>query len=218
MQVPSRQSLKSYLPLIPWLILAGALGIAWIGVHLLLLTPAQVHLSAMESEHAAIKQKTRQRLEAKATAKDMAYLFSLLPTQRDFAQLPDTISEEASRNGVRLPALSYSPFEKSEEGLASKAVFRGPATGRYEDLRRFIYGLESSGRLVFIDDLDVSRSGKGEKEFQNQSPEVITVNLQMSTYVKKGGAPPSSASPGARSSPKPAPQDKKKPGKEAKFE
>lgn len=216
MQVPSRQSLKSYLPLIPWLILAGVLTVAWIGEHFLLLAPAQVYLSGVEAERTAIRQKTRQRQEAKNTAKDMAYLFSLLPTQRDFAQLPSTISEEAIHNGVRLPALSYSPFEKSEEGLPSKAVFRGPVTGRYEDLRRFIYGLESSGRLVFIEDLDVSRTGNVEKEYQ--SPEVITVNLQMSTYVKKGGAPPSPAPSGTGPSPKPGAQDKKKPGKGAKPE
>jgi Tfp pilus assembly protein PilO len=89
-------------------------------------------------------------------------------------------------------------------------------TGRYEDLRRFIYGLESSGRLVFIEDLDVSRSGNVEKEYQR--PEVITVNLQMSTYVKKGGALSSPAPSGTGPSPKPGAQDKKKPGKGAKPE
>ena len=64
-------------------------------------------------------------------------------------------------------------------------------TGRYEDLRRFIYGLETSSRLVFIEDLDVSRSGKADK--QSPKRDVVTVNLQISTYIRKDASVPTAA-------------------------
>jgi len=44
--------------------------------------------------------------------------------------------------------------------------------------------LETSSWLVFIEDLDVSRSGK-----ENQNREVVTVNLQISTYIRKNASP-----------------------------
>jgi len=181
----TRQSFKSYLPLIPWLVLAAIFGIAWAGIHFLMLGPAQEHLSQAEAQRIAVRQQITSRQDARQTAKDMSHLLTLLPTQRDFAQLPEVISEEALHKGVILPGLSYT-FEKPDQSLGSRVILKGPVTGRYEDLRRFIYGLETSSWLVFIEDLDVSSSGK-----ENQNRDVVTVNLQFSTYVRKNASPPS---------------------------
>ena len=181
----TRQSFKSYLPLIPWLVLAAIFGSAWAGIHFLMLGPAQEHLSQAEAQRIAVRQQITSRQDARQTAKDMSHLLTLLPTQRDFAQLPEVISEEALHKGVILPGLSYT-FEKPDQSLGSRVILKGPVTGRYEDLRRFIYGLETSSWLVFIEDLDVSRSGK-----ENQNRDVVTVNLQFSTYVRKNASPPS---------------------------
>jgi Tfp pilus assembly protein PilO len=181
----TRQSFKSYLPLIPWLVLAAIFGIAWAGMHFLMLGPAQEHLSQAEAQRIAVRQQITSRQDARQTAKDMSHLLTLLPTQRDFAQLPEVISEEALHKGVILPGLSYT-FEKPDQNLGSRVTLRGPVTGRYEDLRRFIYGLETSSWLVFIEDLDVSRSGK-----ETQNREVVTVNLQISTYIRKNASSPS---------------------------
>ena len=65
----------------------------------------------------------------------------MLPAERDFTPLALGISDEAKRDRVTLPALSY----KTEPTLVantSKGLLQGPMTGRYEDLRRFIYGLD----------------------------------------------------------------------------
>ena len=181
----TRQSFKSYVPLIPWFVLAAVFGIGWAGMHVLILGPAEEHLSQAEAQRIALRQQIMRRQEAKETAKDMSHLLALLPTQRDFAQLPETISEEALHKGVMLPGLSYT-FEKPDQSLGNRVILRGPVTGRYEDLRRFIYGLETSNRLVFIEDLDVSRSGKSE----SPNRDVVTVNLQISTYIRKDASPP----------------------------
>ena len=182
----TRQSFKSYLPLIPWFALAAIFGMGWGGMHSLVLGPAEGHLSEVEAQRLAVRQQITSRQDARQTAKDMSHLLTLLPTQRDFAQLPEVISEEALHKGVILPGLSYI-FEKPDQSLGSRVILRGPVTGRYEDLRRFIYGLETSSWLVFIEDLDVSRSAGKE----NQNREVVTVNLQISTYIRKNAAPPS---------------------------
>ena len=190
MQAITRQSFKSYLPLIPWFALAAIFGMGWGGMHSLVLGPAEGHLSEVEAQRLAVRQQIIRHQDARETAKDMSHLLALLPTQRDFAQLPETISEEALHKGVLLPGFSYT-FDKPDQSLGSRVILRGPVTGRYEDLRRFIYGLETSSRLVFIEDLDVSRSGKADRQAPNR--DVVTVNLQISTYIRKDASVPTAA-------------------------
>lgn len=192
------QSFKSYFPLLPWVVLAIILGIAWGAVHVLVLAPAEAHLARVEADRSAMRQKITARQDARDTAKDMSRVLGLLPTQRDFAQLPRMISEEAIHKGVALPSVSYA-FEKPDDTMASKAIFRGPVTGRYQDLRQFIYGLETSNQLIFIEDLDVSRSGKSERD--SQSREIVTFNLKMSTYVRKNPALANNIAPASKSMP-----------------
>ena len=211
----TRQSFKAYIPLVPWLILAVIFGMAWTGMHFFVLRPAEEHLFRTEADRNAVRQQIIRRQDAKETAQDMSRLLALLPTPRDFAQLPLTISEEANHKGVMLPSLSYT-LEKSGQELATKATFKGPVTGRYEDLRRFIYGLETSSWLVFIEDLDVGRSGKSEKESQYR--DVITVNLRMATYVRKNASPASPIPPSTGSSSQPTMIDDKHQGKEVRAQ
>ena len=205
------RSFKSYFPLLSWFVLAIILGIAWAGTHLLVMAPAEAHLSRVEADRSAMRQKITARQDARETAKDMSHVLRLLPTQRDFAQLPLTISEEAIHRGVALPSVSYA-FEKPDDAMISKAIFRGPVTGRYDDLRRFIYGLETSSRLVFIEDLEVSRSGKAERDSQDR--EIVTFNLKMSTYVRKNAALVRSIAPAPASVPHANLPDDKAPRKE----
>jgi len=58
-------------------------------------------------------------------------------------------------------------------------VLQGEVTGRYEDLRRFIHHLESSDRLLFIENLEVGSSAKS----NDRKNAKITVKLKIATYV-----------------------------------
>ncbi len=155
---------------------------AWLAVHLLVLQPLQQRQAQLDTDWAVARQHLAQRLEAKQTIKDLAQLLALLPSSRDFSQLPLAMSEEAKRNNVTLAGLSYT-IEKSDQMPAVKVTFKGPVTGRYEDLRRFIYHLESSDRLLFIEDLDVGQSALSEKDIKRR--EMMTFTLQISTYIRQ---------------------------------
>ena len=50
-------------------------------------------------------------------------------------------------------------------------------TGHYEDLRRFLYNLESAEELLFIEDLNLVRSG-------NVQDHQLTFNIRISTYLR----------------------------------
>jgi Tfp pilus assembly protein PilO len=178
-----RQIITSpYVGLLPSGIVAGLFGGAWLAGHLLILQPLQLRQAQLDTEWAAARQHLAQRLEAKQTIKDLAQLLALLPSSRDFSQLPLALSDEAKRNNVTLAGLSYI-LEKGDQMPAVKVTLKGPVTGRYEDLRRFIYHLEASDRLLFIEDLDVGQSATTEKDVKRR--EMMTFTLQISTYIRQ---------------------------------
>jgi Tfp pilus assembly protein PilO len=174
-----------YAPLIPWLGVAGLLAAALAGVHLLLVTPAQDRLVRLDAEWAAARERLAMRLEAKQARKDLNRVLSVLPTRRDFDRLPLTISEGARKDSVELRSISYTQ-EKPEAGLATKVTFQGPATGRYENLRRFIHHLEASDQLLFIEDLSL---GGSTGKVDPKKGEVVTINLKLATYIRESPPP-----------------------------
>ena len=182
----SLQALRArvYIGLYPWLIAVVTLAAVWAGVQYGKLAPAQEQLAAVEGEWAGARRDLAQRLEARQARKDLRQVLAMLPSPRDFARLPLAISEMARRDGVRVPALSYT-LEKSSDGLATKAFLHGAVTGSYQDLRRFIYHLEApDGLLLFIEDLSVGRSPAARAGKKDKG---VTVTLRLVTYVREEG-------------------------------
>lgn len=171
---------EPYAPLLPWVGLALLLFLGWFAVQSLMVEPAQARLTQLETEWSNARQVLRQRLEARQTRQDLAKFLAALPTNQEFAPLALSISEEAKKYGVKLPALTYR-LDRPEAGLATRALFQGTATGRYEDLRRFIYHLETYKQLLLIEDLTVLST-------QSRAADAVTVNMQIATYLR-GGTP-----------------------------
>ncbi len=78
--------------------------------------------------------------------------------------------------GVTLPALTYKT-EPTVIANTSKGLVEGQMTGRYEDLRRFIYGLETAEELLFIEDLELARPGGAQDA-------LLTFNIKIATYLR----------------------------------
>src|SRR5207244_2538967 len=169
---------QPYGPLILWMAVAGVLGAALVGVHLLVVGPAQDRLAQAEAAWMAARQRIAQRLGAKEARKQVTVILNAVPGHRDFAQLPLALSEVARRDRVAMPDLSYS-LEKAPAAGFTKAVLRGSVSGRYEDLRRFIHHLETADGFLFVEDLDVSHRGTNKDE-------MVTFHITVSTYVREG--------------------------------
>jgi hypothetical protein len=165
-----------FAPLLPWAgVVLGLLFILFL-VHDLGVAGAQASRERLESEWASARQVLMYHREARKAKRDLSRVWAVLPDERDFTPLALGISDEAKRDRVVLPALSY----KTEPTLAantSKGLLQGPMTGRYEDLRRFIYGLETAEELVFIEDLELTRSGGAQ-----DAP--LTFNIKIATYLR----------------------------------
>jgi Tfp pilus assembly protein PilO len=56
-------------------------------------------------------------------------------------------------------------------------------TGKYEDLRRFLYDIETAEELVHIEDLELVRSTP-------QQDQQLTFNIRIATYLRGDGGKP----------------------------
>lgn len=173
---------KPYRPMVPMIVAVAFLFAASAGVHYLALVLAQARLAETEAAGADARHLLIRHSEAKQAQQDYAKVMNRLPLSRDFSTLPLLITDMAKQDRVLLPSMSYT-LEKSRDNLPAKAVLQGAAIGAYDDLRRFIHRLESSGNaLVFIEDLSVSQSTAGQGEHADRK---ITVAFRFATYIRE---------------------------------
>lgn len=167
---------QPYAPILPWIAFVAGLFVVSYGIHVLVLGAAEEEQVRLEGEWVKARQQLNRHKDAKKAKADLQRVWAVLPLFRDFAPLALGVTEEAKRDQVTLPALSYKT-EKTSVPDASKAVLQGTVTGRYEDLRRFLYNLESAQELLFIEDLNLVRSG-------NVQDQQLTFNIRISTYLR----------------------------------
>lgn len=161
--------------LVPWAGLVGILLFVWAGLHLVLLEQLLGQRSALEQERMSARQQLSLHVEAKRARKDMARVLARLPEQRDFAPLALGLTEQARAQHVHMPGLSYQ-VEKTDISLVRKAVLQGSVNGRYEDLRRFIYNLETAEELLLIEDLQVAGA--------RAQDHTVTFNMRIVTFLR----------------------------------
>lgn len=166
----------AYAPLLPWGGMAVSLFLVLIVVQYVWLADLEIKRHDLEGERLRLQQSLMQHRAARSAAKELSHVWALLPSERDFGPLALGISDEAKREGVILPALSYKT-EPSTVGHTTKGLLQGAMSGRYEDLRRFIHGLETADELLLIEDLEVHRAGSTEGE-------ALTFNIKIATYLK----------------------------------
>jgi Tfp pilus assembly protein PilO len=167
---------QPFAPLLPWVGTALALLFVLFFVYRVGVVGAESKRERLEQEWVSTRQLLMQHREARKARKDLSQVWAALPAERDFSPLALGISEEAKRDRVALPSLSY----KTEPTLVantSKGLLQGSMSGRYEDLRRFIYDLETAEELLFIEDLVLTRSG-------DTQDHILTFNIKIAVYLR----------------------------------
>lgn len=139
------------------------------------LQSAEQTRAQLAAEWAQVRKVYQHHQAARRAKKDLAQVWAALPEERDFAPLALGITEEAKRNHVTLPALSYKT-ESTPVTYTSKGVLQGTMSGRYEDLRRFIYDIETADELVYIEDVDLVQSATQQDH--------LTFNIKIVTYLR----------------------------------
>jgi hypothetical protein len=115
---------QPYAPLLPLMLLVLLVGTTWAVVHLFIVMPAHSQFLQAETDWRTARQRLAEHHEVRRIRQDLAQVLTIFPAKRDFVPLALGITEEAKRERVVLPALSYK-VEKPEVGLATKAFLQG---------------------------------------------------------------------------------------------
>ena len=156
-----------------------------------MLEQADQERQQLEASWVSARLQLARHQESMKTKEDLRQVWAVFPLVRDFAPLALGVTEEAKRDHIALPALSYKT-ERTAIPDATKAILTGTVTGRYEDLRKFLYNLETAQELLFIEDLNLIRSG-------NLQDPTLTFNIRISTYLRGESAQVRSLESDARS-------------------
>ena len=158
----------------PAVVVVGLVVVLWM-VTSLGLESAEKTRAQLAAQWAQARKEHQHHQAARRAKQDLAQVWAALPEERDFAPLALGITEEAKRNHVTLPALSYKT-ESTPVTNTSKGVLQGTMSGRYEDLRRFLYDIETADELVYIEDVDLVPSAT-----QHDN---LTFNIKIVTYLR----------------------------------
>ena len=173
---------QPFAPVLPWVGIALGLMLLLVVVRHDGVAGAKAELERVEKEWIAARQLLIRHREARKAKKDLAQVWAMLPAEREFSPLALGISEEAKRDRVTLPALSYKT-EPTTVANTSKGLLQGSMSGRYEDLRRFIYDLETAEEFLFIEDLELARSSAAQGQ-------TLTFNIKIATFLRADGPEP----------------------------
>jgi Tfp pilus assembly protein PilO len=143
-------------------------------------------LSQTERELALLQQKTRRtdtvspQQAYEDGVKDYARFHALLPSLRNFSEFIGDLYSLAEQCNLEISQIGYTQKELSETGLLAYAL-KFSLTGTYDELKRFIYGLEESKRLVVIEQMTLN-SAKGE-----EGAALVSLKLSLTTYFGTEG-------------------------------
>lgn len=167
---------QPYAPLLPWIGLCIGLFLLWMLVEQHIVGEMVQQRTQLDGAWTVARENLARHKQAWKAKKDLQQVWAILPLAKEFAPLALGITEEAKREQVTLPALSYST-EKTALPDATKAILHGSITGKYEHLRRFLYDLETAQELVFVEDLNLVRAG-------DRHDQSLTFNIRIATFLR----------------------------------
>ena len=173
---------KPYGALIPWGgLLFILLLVLWV-VRSFGIESVEQERTKLEVDWAQARKAYQYHQEGLRAKKDLAQVWGALLEERDFAPLALGITEEAKQRQVALPSLSYKK-EATVVSEISKGMLEGTLSGRYEDLRRFLFDIETAEELVYIEDLALVQSSSSQGQ-------PLTFNVTIGTYLRGDGGKP----------------------------
>jgi len=109
----------------------------------------------------------------KKGAADVQIFWQRIPPRQEFPELLSELMNLASEAGLSLDRVQYRPDEKPREGLFRYAMAFS-LNADYTRLKKFVYLLENSSRLLIIDQISLSGSSGG-----------VRLNVAVSTYFRE---------------------------------
>lgn len=155
------------------LLLLVVLLIADVLLFALLVSPYRTRLQEREAQLAELKKSRSEAILFQKQKSELAGLKKGIPTQRDMPLLIKDLVQTARRLNLTVSSITYDIPKRSGKELTMLS-FQFPAEGRYPDIKRFIHEVETSDRLVGIQDVKL-----------NENEGRVKLDMKLVTYVKE---------------------------------
>jgi Tfp pilus assembly protein PilO len=157
-----------------WVLAAACAGL--IALNLLLyaftVAPANARLVASRQRYADLKKEHAEAVLFQKQKQLFTGLMSGIPAQKDVPLLIKDLAQTARRLHLSVDAINSDIPTQATGGL-TMLTFTFPAAGAYPDVKRFIYEVETSSRLVGIQDLKLGAE-KGR----------VRLQMKLVTYIR----------------------------------
>ncbi len=150
----------------------AALVLADLLVSFVLVSPSAARLRAGEMKYAELRKQHAEAVLFKKQKSLFAGIMAGVPAQKDMPLLVKEFVQKARRLDLKVASVNYD-IPKRGSGELAMLSFSFPVEGRYPDIKRFIYDVETSDRIVGIEDLKLD-SDQGR----------VKLNMKLMTYVK----------------------------------
>ncbi len=137
-----------------------------------LVIPSTGWLRSLETKYRELKRSRAEAVQFEKQKRDLAGMVAGIPSQKDMPLLIKDLVQAARHLGLSVSSITYDIPKRSGEDLAMLS-FSFPVEGKYADIKRFIYEIETSGSLVGIQELKLD-DAKGR----------ISLNMKLVTYIK----------------------------------
>jgi Tfp pilus assembly protein PilO len=124
-------------------------------VYAFAVVPAAARLAASRQQYADLKREHAEAVLFQKQKQVFAGLMAGIPTQKDVPLLIKELAQTARKLNLSVDAINSDIPTQGAGGLTMLS-FTFPASGSYPDMKRFIYEIETSSRLVGIQDLKLS--------------------------------------------------------------
>jgi Tfp pilus assembly protein PilO len=141
-------------------------------LYFFLIAPSEAWLRTGEAKSVELRMRRAEALAFKGQKPLVAGLLAGIPAQKDMPLLVKELEQMAKRLNLSVTAINYD-IPQRESGELAMLTFSFPVEGRYPDIKRFIYEVETSGRLIGIQDVKLE-SDKGRVKLQ----------MKLMTYVR----------------------------------
>jgi Tfp pilus assembly protein PilO len=142
-----------------------------------LIAPSRARLTRGETRYGEFRQRRAEAVLFEKQKPSFTGIIAGVPSQKDMPLLVKDLVQTAHRLKLAVASVKYD-IPKRAGGELAMLSFSFPTGGRYPEIKRFIYDVETADRLVGIQDLKLD-SDQGQ----------VKLDMKLVTYIKGSETP-----------------------------
>lgn len=137
------------------------------------IAPSAALLATGEAKYSELRRRHAEAILFRNQKPAFSGIMSGIPAQKDMPLLVKDLVQTARLQNLSVSSVKYD-IPKRASGELAMLTFSFPAEGRYADIKRFVYDVETSDRLVGIQEMKMD-SDQGR----------VKMEMKLLTYIKE---------------------------------